>query len=116
MPLTQEEITALLHKELEKPNKRAGLTEKPPQARPRQIGPLRWYDKQGRCSSRGCGSPTYIRVMGAPYCTTHALYMLNKLLLSYDPAPFYEDCTCKAGEMSKQNLHTEDCAIYERIV
>lgn len=48
---------------------------------PEQFGPLRWYDKEMRCASRGCSSPTYLKVQGVPYCGTHALHKMNELLI-----------------------------------
>ena len=70
MALSLDEITALLSK----PEK--GQPAKPPQ----QYGPLRWYDKEMRCASRGCGSPTHCKVEGIPYCTMHSLRKLNDML------------------------------------
>jgi hypothetical protein len=46
-----------------------------------QYGPLRWYDKEMRCASRGCSSPTYCKVQGIPYCTMHSLRRLNEMLV-----------------------------------
>jgi hypothetical protein len=48
---------------------------------PDQHGPLRQFDTEMRCASRGCGSSTFLKVQGVQYCTTHALKMLNDLLI-----------------------------------
>jgi|SRR6516225_1243224 hypothetical protein len=48
---------------------------------PEQYGPLRRFDRELRCASRGCGSPTYYKVDGIPYCTVHALRQLNDLVM-----------------------------------
>jgi hypothetical protein len=47
---------------------------------PEQYGPVRWYDKEMRCSNRGCGSPTYIRIQGVPRCMIHAVKEMNEML------------------------------------
>lgn len=46
-----------------------------------QNGPLRWFDKEMRCASRGCGSSTYAKVESVPYCMKHALHKLNELVI-----------------------------------
>jgi hypothetical protein len=48
---------------------------------PEQHGPLRWYDVEKRCASRGCSGPCYSRVQGVPYCMKHALDKLNEMLI-----------------------------------
>jgi hypothetical protein len=50
-------------------------------APPKQVGPLRFHDKEMRCSNRGCGSPTYLKVQGVPRCGTHSLIELNAMLV-----------------------------------
>lgn len=45
-----------------------------------QYGPLRWFDKEMRCVSRGCSSPTYCKVEHKPLCMIHSLRTLNELL------------------------------------
>lgn len=50
-------------------------------APPDQVGPLRWVDKDMRCASRGCSSPTTCKVQGVPYCLMHALRRLNEMLV-----------------------------------
>ena len=47
---------------------------------PPQFGPLRWFDKEMRCASRGCGSPTYIQLESIPRCSMHALKKMNEML------------------------------------
>jgi len=49
-----------------------------------QYGPLRWFDTEMRCVSRGCSSPTYCKLEGVPYCTMHALKLMNELLIRYE--------------------------------
>lgn len=46
-----------------------------------QFGPLRRFDKEMRCASRGCGSSTFFRVRGIPRCISHALRELNEMLV-----------------------------------
>jgi hypothetical protein len=48
---------------------------------PLQDGPLRWYDHEMRCASKGCSSPTYCKVEGVPYCMMHSLRKLNELVV-----------------------------------
>jgi len=48
---------------------------------PDQRGPLRQFEKEMRCASRGCGSSTFLKVQGIQYCTTHALNVLNEMLI-----------------------------------
>ena len=45
-----------------------------------QKGPLRYWDKEMRCTSRRCGSPTHYKFRGMPLCTVHALRMMNEEL------------------------------------
>lgn len=65
--------------------KRAPRTVKAPQegvaAYPtrEQYGPLRWYDKEMRCTSKRCGSSTYCKLNGMPLCHVHALQELNQM-------------------------------------
>jgi len=63
--LTDEEVEQLLEEK----------------AGPKQVGPLRFHDTEARCASRGCSSPTYLRVQGVPKCGTHALIELNTMLV-----------------------------------
>jgi hypothetical protein len=48
---------------------------------PKQDGPLRFFDKEMRCSNRGCSSPTYLKIQGVPRCSMHALRELNEMLV-----------------------------------
>ena len=48
---------------------------------PEQFGPLRWYDKEMRCSRKGCGSPTYCRLQHAPLCMMHVIRKMNEMLI-----------------------------------
>lgn len=75
MSLTLDEIQKLLNvKPVSLIEKRLGKYE------PNQMGPLRWFDKEMRCTERRCGSPTYCKVVGIPLCTMHALTRLNEML------------------------------------
>lgn len=47
-----------------------------------QFGPLRRYDKEMRCASRGCGSSTFFKVRNVPRCMIHALRELNEMLVA----------------------------------
>lgn len=54
---------------------------------PEQHGPLRHYDKTMTCVStatstthRKCGAPTFWKLNGIPTCSTHALFVMNKML------------------------------------
>lgn len=46
-----------------------------------QEGPLRFVDTQGRCASRGCSSPTHMKVKGIYYCSMHTMIKLNDMLI-----------------------------------
>lgn len=72
MPLTTEQIQALLAKE----QKRASSSKTP------QVGPLRYHDATMRCAKRGCMVDTHYKVQGVPYCTIHSLEELNMMLVS----------------------------------
>lgn len=108
MPLDPEQIQALLKKEL----KKAVGGDISALPRPMQLGPISWHDVTERCTSRGCGSPTLVKVRGVPYCTTHALNKLNEIILRELEHMNLDDCSCKAGGYSKGNIHTYDCALY----
>lgn len=69
VPLDAKAIKALLGKE-----ERTRIT-------PPQVGPIKRYDVEMRCASRGCGSSTYIRFRGIPKCTTHTLKEANELMV-----------------------------------
>lgn len=46
-----------------------------------QHGPLRWFEKEMRCASKGCGSPTGCKLQGIPRCGIHALRKMNEMLI-----------------------------------
>lgn len=46
-----------------------------------QNGPLRFFDTQHRCASRGCSSPTYYKLQGISYCQKHAMFKMNEMLI-----------------------------------
>lgn len=113
MGLSNEQVQALLNKELNKGKGATGVDSSKFHPRPIQIGPLKFWETSDRCTSRGCGAPTTIKVNGAPKCTSHALYELNFLIIEriYGPE-WLATCTCKAGMYSKFNCHTSDCQVY----
>jgi hypothetical protein len=45
-----------------------------------QKGPLRYWDKEMRCTSIRCGSSTHYKFRGMPLCTVHAMRMMNEEL------------------------------------
>jgi hypothetical protein len=51
---------------------------------PKQFGPLRHFDQEMRCVSRGCRSPTYHKVKGIPYCMIHAMQELNSMVVKLE--------------------------------
>ena len=67
-PLTAEEITALL--EPQEVVRESTQTSKF----------VRWFDKELRCASRGCRSPTYCKLEGVPYCTMHIIHHMDQML------------------------------------
>lgn len=120
MPLTQEQIDALLKADLLKaatPPSGGGKGQ-PANVRllprPQQFGPLRLVDVAGRCVARGCNSTTHIKIEGRGYlCFNHSLYELNKQLLLIDRGSNWLDsCNCKAGQYSNGHTHTVDCDLY----
>lgn len=87
-----------------------------PHEKPVQIGPLKYNDIESKCVSRRCGAPTMISVNGASYCSTHALYELNRIILhSAEMDWVFNECNCKTGEFSKGCMHNEDCATFARL-
>jgi hypothetical protein len=46
-----------------------------------QEGPVRYVDTEMRCGTRGCSSPTYIKVNGLPRCSAHAIKECNSMLV-----------------------------------
>src|SRR4051794_36486893 len=114
--LSMEQITGLLNLEKRK-TQSAPQPSKAAQAldRPIQVGPLRYVDQDGKCASRGCSSPCRIRVVGIPYCSTHALYALNEHYMKLEGKYVFDDCSCNAGRHSKNNMHTADCSIYDKL-
>lgn len=107
MGLDSATIEALLRGELKKAAAGSGTTL----PKPTQMGPLRWSDVTAPCTSRGCTSPSYIRIKGAAKCTNHALHALNEIILREMEFIQLDECTCKAGENSRGNIHTFDCAL-----
>lgn len=46
--------------------------------------PVTHHDIEMGCSSRGCGSPTYLKLKGVPYCYAHIIRKANELLKEYE--------------------------------
>lgn len=109
MPLDSATIEALLKGDLKKSATGSGGTASLP--RPIQLGPLKWADVTAPCTSRGCTSPTYIRIEGTAKCTNHALHALNELWLQEHEPSSIDKCTCVSGVQSRYNIHTYDCAL-----
>jgi hypothetical protein len=112
--LDLDQIAELLNKSERKP--RATAIQHP---RPVQVGPLRYNENPGACASRGCRSPTSIKIKGVVRCSTHALYELNRMIIDLSDDESVQDiltqCSCKAGNYSRQSIHTSDCNIYSRL-
>jgi hypothetical protein len=91
-----------------------------PYPRPVQFGPLRMHDDFRPCARGRCGSSTTYSINGIRYCSTHALDLMNKMLMDTDPKYIHrfdenaslEDCTCKAGTFHFGRIHTDDCALH----
>jgi hypothetical protein len=113
-PLSLDAIQALLNSDKKKPEAhKSTLRERPVQA-----GLLRWSDKTKPCTSRGCRAPALIRIHGAPYCTTHALNVLNMECMKLDGTwekYNLDSCDCNAGKHSRQNIHGEGCPVFNTI-
>lgn len=48
---------------------------------PPQEGPFRFFDREMRCASRGCSSPTHYKLQGIAYCSKHCLLKMNEMLI-----------------------------------
>jgi hypothetical protein len=48
---------------------------------PEQHGPMRHFDREMRCASPGCGSPTHFKLEGIPRCMVHCLREMNEMLI-----------------------------------
>lgn len=78
-----------------------------------QIGPIRYSQEHKTCASRGCGTSTYLRVDGIPYCTTHGLHYLNRMFLNnkvyVDMIYDLSICDCNPGKYSNGQCHAPEC-------
>jgi hypothetical protein len=76
--LSSDRIQGILERQVGKSTteRRSGY---PP---PEQYGPLRFYDGEFRCASRGCGSPTHYQFRGIPRCVVHVLRLMNEELMT----------------------------------
>lgn len=45
-----------------------------------QFGPVRVYDKEMRCATRGCASSTHYKCNGIPRCVAHLIRELNQMV------------------------------------
>lgn len=82
MPLSQEDITALLERKTR--GSKVLKPDVPPVERylpEPQNGPIRWIDKEHRCVSKGCSSPTYLKLQGVSFCLMHTLKKCNEMLI-----------------------------------
>lgn len=114
MPLDNDAVQALLKKEVSKNVRspgRDGVAKFFP--RPKQIGPLKYFEQSSPCASRGCAVQCHVKVRGVPYCTTHALYVLNEIILRELEHIDLSVCECDAGKFSKGNIHTYNCPIVD---
>jgi len=113
--LSNEQIQALLNPAKKQRTRRSleDRTQTLIHSRPKQFGPLRYTDTTMRCAARGCSSPTFIKINGIPYCTTHGLYVLNKELI--DNKINLGECNCNSGKYSFGHVHTEGCPVYSYI-
>lgn len=48
---------------------------------PEQNGPLRQFELEMRCASKGCGSSTFFKLQGVPRCMMHCLRKMNEMLI-----------------------------------
>lgn len=62
------------------PEQIASILKHEDEPRSTQTGRIRFYDKEMRCASRGCSSPTYIKLDGIEYCMMHIILKCNELL------------------------------------
>jgi hypothetical protein len=110
--LSLEQINALLKGDKPQP----GSGRASPFAPIIHVGQLRYANEAKPCASRNCRSPTLIRVNGIVLCSTHALFELNRILIKIDGLGWViDECTCTSGKHSYQNMHADDCAVYERL-
>lgn len=96
MPLTQEQIEALIAKKTRAPTPATRLPYRPhndPLLR-KQVGPIvyhetkqfcvsshDWENSNGEIETFECRTPTYITFQGQPYCATHIIQLANKMLV-----------------------------------
>jgi hypothetical protein len=113
--LTPEQVAALL--EGEKKPKRA--TPQTPTKYPQsvmpgtiQVGPVHLVEKEKRCASKGCGSPTSWTLEGIPYCHVHLIAYLNQKFIDQWVIDL---CECKSGYYSKHRVHNEDCPVTKKL-
>src|SRR4051794_20383455 len=97
MPLSLEEIEALRKKKQPRDKRPAYLrqledpegleAERLERIRERyplrqQIGPVRFRDTEDNCANRGCTTRTSITIQGIRRCPSHALPILNEMLVN----------------------------------
>lgn len=71
---------------------------------PPQFGPLRWFETEMRCASRGCSSPTSLQLEGIPRCSVHAIRLMNEMLTSEEDKndPQYEERAFKSNYKGRE--------------
>ncbi len=80
MKLTQEQAKALLGPPPDTRRATEIIGSGYPSKNKRNTKHVTWHDDEMRCTSRRCGSPTYIKVLGMPLCSTHAILKLSEIL------------------------------------
>jgi|ERR1043166_2083261 hypothetical protein len=124
MGLSADQIAALLTQPERKPRggpkKSKSTTEIVKSGGPHtiQFGPLKYYEEITKCTSKGCGSSSMLRINGIPFCGTHSLDVLNKMVIDSDPEKYLngvdlDSCNCKAGAFSRKRIHTKDCILFQ---
>jgi hypothetical protein len=84
--------------------------DKVPQRHSIEVGPVSTTDKEKRCVSRGCSSPTYWLLDGIPFCTVHLIDSLNQRFL---PKKIIDMCKCRSGHYSRHRLHSNTCPVFD---
>jgi|SRR5215831_287414 len=96
--LTPEQVQSLLNQ------------DKVPTQHTIQVGPVSQVDKEKRCVSRGCSSPTHWLLDGIPFCSTHLIDSLNERFI---PTELTTMCTCKSGHYSRRRIHVNTCPVFD---
>lgn len=93
--LDDNEIAALLSQEPpQEPRTRKLTRTKAHYAKLPEGGPVTLTESTSRCASRGCSSPTWYKLRGVPYCSTHLIVALTQEIVvtrGYNSRPVYEE-------------------------